>query len=83
MHNPLSFSPCSQSLARPFHSCRKFRHIYFGLCGPMHFNYDNENKCTEYNVDDYTRMRWLYLLKGKSQAFKTFNNFHVWIGYEA
>jgi len=83
IHNHLPLAPCSQSLARPLHTCRKFRHIYFGLCGPMHFNYDNEDKCTKYYVHDYTRMCWVYLLKSKSQAFKTFKDFHVWIGYEA
>jgi len=49
----------------------------------MHFNYDNENKCTKYYVDDYTGMCWVYLLKSKSQAFKTFKDFHVWFEYEA
>ena len=83
MHNHLPFAPCSQSLARALHSCRRFGHIYFGLCGPMNFSYDNENKCTKYYVDYYTGMCWLYLIKSKSQSFKTFKHFHVWIGYEA
>jgi len=83
MHSHLPLARCSQSLARALHSCRRFGHIYFGLCGPMNFNYDNENKCTKYYVDDYTGMCWVYLLKCKSQAFKTFKDSHVWIGYEA
>ena len=49
----------------------------------MHFNYDNENKCAKYFVDDYTGMCCVYLLESKSQDFKTFKDFHVWIGYEA
>ena len=57
MHNPLPLSPCSKSLARLFHSCRKFGDIYFGLCGPKHFHYDNESKCTKHYVDDCTRIQ--------------------------
>ena len=49
----------------------------------MNFHYANESKCTKNYVDDYIGMCWLYLLKSKSQAFKTFKDFHVWIGYEA
>ena len=30
-------------------------------------------------IDDYSRMRWVYLLKTKFEAFQTFNNFHQWI----
>ena len=63
MHNHFPLAPCSQSLARPLHSCRKFGHTYFGLCGPMDFSYDNENKCMKYYVHDYTGMCWVYLLK--------------------
>jgi len=49
----------------------------------MHFPYANEIKCTNNYVDDYAGMCWAYLLKSKSQAFKTSKAFHVWIGYEA
>ena len=56
MHNHLPLAPCSQSLARPLHSCRKVGHIYFNLCGPMNFHFANENKCTKNCVDDYTGM---------------------------
>ena len=34
-------------------------------------------------VDDYSRMRWVYLLKTKSEAFQTFKNFHAWIENQA
>ena len=34
-------------------------------------------------IDDYTRMCWVYLLKNKSDAFQTFNNFHKWIENDA
>lgn len=49
----------------------------------MYFPSTNEIKCTKNYVDDYTGMCWVYLLKSKSQAFKTFKYFNVWIGYEA
>jgi transposase InsO family protein len=34
-------------------------------------------------IDDYAKMRWVYLLKDKSQAFETSKNFHVLIQNEA
>jgi len=49
----------------------------------MHFPYANGIKCTKNYVDDYTGMCCVHLLKSKSQAFKTFKDFHVWIRYEA
>ena len=39
----------------------------------------NGNKYMMTFIDDYTRMCWVYLLKNKSDAFQTFNNFHAWI----
>jgi len=47
----------------------------------MHFPYANENRCMKNCVADYTGLCWVYLLESKSQAFKTFMDFHVWIGY--
>ena len=60
MHNHLR-------LAKPLHSCRKFGDIYFGLCGPMNFHYDNENKCTKHYVDDCTRIQRKSIVPYNSQ----------------
>ena len=57
--------------------------IHSDLCGPMHVPSANENKYIMYFIDDYTRMCWVYLLKDKSQASKTFKKICVWIQNEA
>lgn len=38
----------------------------------------NGNKYMMTFIDDYTKMCWVYLLKKKSDAFKTIKNFHTW-----
>ena len=41
------------------------------------------NKYLMTSINDYTKMCWVYLLKQKSKAFKTFKNFHLWVENEA
>ena len=65
-----------------FRASRKLGLIYSDLCGPMPIPLGNGNKYIMNFIDDYTRMCWVYLLKEKSQAFDTFNNFHLWIKNE-
>jgi len=72
---------------QPFHdstfgSCRKIELIHSNFCGPIHVPSENGNKYIMTCIDDYTIMCWVYLLRDKSQAFKTFKNFHVWIQNE-
>ena len=45
----------------------------------MHVPSANGNKYMMTFIDYYTRMRWIYLLKNKFDAFQTFKNFHTWI----
>jgi hypothetical protein len=72
---------------QPFHdstlrACRKLELIHYDLCGPVLVASTFGNKYILNFIDDYTRMCWVYLLKYKSQGFKTFENFHVWIENE-
>jgi len=49
---------------------------------PSLFHFLMEINSIMYFVDDYIKMSWVYLLKYKSQYFKTFKNFHVLIQNE-
>ena len=49
----------------------------------MHVPSANGNKYMMTFIDYYTRMCWVYLLKKKSDDFKTFKNFHAWIENDA
>ena len=60
-------------------ACQKLEPIHSNLCGNMPIVSAKCNKYSMSFIDDYTSICWLYLLKDKSQAFETFNNFHVWI----
>jgi transposase InsO family protein len=64
-------------------ACRRLELIHSDLCGSMHVPSTNGIKYIISFNDDYTRVCWVYLLKDKSQAFKTFKKFHVWIQNEA
>ena len=44
----------------------------------MHVPSSNANKYLMNFIHDYIRMRSVYLLKAKYQAFDTFENFHLW-----
>jgi hypothetical protein len=73
---------------QPFHdstsrACRRLELIHSNLCGPMLVPSTNGNKYIMTFIDYYTRMCWVYFLKDKSQAFETFEKFHVWIQNEA
>jgi hypothetical protein len=64
---------------QPFHdstsrACRKLELIHSDLCGIMLVPSANGNTYIMTFIDDYTRMRWVYFLKYKSQDFETFNN---------
>jgi len=64
-------------------ACRKLEIIHYDLSGPVLIPFVNRNTDIMYFIDDYTMMCWIYLLKDKSQAFKTFKKIHVWIQNEA
>jgi hypothetical protein len=73
---------------QPFHDstsieCGKLGLKHYDLCGLVPIPLANGNKYIMYFIDDYTRMRWVYLLKDKSHAFETFKYFHLWIQNEA
>jgi len=91
--NPRKLKQCDVCILgnhrkQPFHefisiSCRNRELIHFDLCDHIPIPSKNGNKYIISFIDDYTRMCWVYLLKDKSQAFKTFKNFHAWIQNEA
>jgi hypothetical protein len=72
---------------QPFHDStsrkhRKVEFIHSNLCGPMPLPSIFGNKYIMNFIYDYTRMRWVSLMKHKSQEFETIKNFHLWIENE-
>ena len=56
---------------------RKLELIHLDLCGPMFVPSANGNKYMMTFIDGYTEMCWVYILKKKPDAFKTFKNFYT------
>lgn len=75
-HNKYTFHLSHPKAHRKIECIQLIRSYLFG---PMLVPYANRNKYMMTFIDDYTKMCWFYLLKNKSNVFKTFKNFHAWM----
>lgn len=58
-----------------FHTTQPLELIHGDLCGPISPKTNVGNKYFFLFVDDFTRMMWLYMIKGKDEALSIFKKF--------
>lgn len=58
-----------------FHTTKALELVHGDLCGPITPSTPGGNRYIFLLVDDYTRVMWCYLLKGKDEAFHAFKKF--------
>ena len=69
----------SNFLAKPYIASQPFALIHSNIWGPSRVQHLIGKKWFITFIDDHTRVCWVYLLKEKSEAVKTFKDFHSMI----
>ena len=74
----LAKNHCSNFLSCPYKESKPFTLIHSDSWGPSKVANSSSTKLFVTFIDDHIGVCWVFLLKEKSDAEKTFNHFHMW-----
>ena len=79
----MSFFKSSKLLFNSFdsHVTHAFELIYSNVWGPFYMSLDSYKYFVTF-IYDFSRVMWVYLLKGHSEVFSCFKGFHTLISYQ-